>query len=133
MNSVCLAESGVAVTTLSLDWSNTKQWPTEKVDVLIGSDLVYSQTMVPTLVSVVVGLLPKGGLFYYAASTSERDGMVEFVALMKSSGFVLETEMLAPSEYHSNPLHQATQSKCDRHFSGLKTKKFMLHAWRKMV
>ena len=136
MNHFASASSKLAAASIrasSLDWSNTDAWPVEKMDVVIGSDLVYSKTMVPTLVSVVVGLLPKDGLFYYAASTSERDGMLEFVSLMKSSGFVLDGEMLAPSEYHANPLHQATQSKCERHFPGLKAKKFALYKWRKTV
>ena len=133
MNSIAIGESGVAVRALSLDWCNTDQWPKKKMDVLIGSDLVYSKTMVMSLVSVIIGLLGKNGLFYYAASTTERDGMLEFVKLMGSSGFKLELETLAPKEYHSNPLHQATQTKCDRHFDGLNTKKFMLYKWRKTI
>ena len=58
---------------------------------------------------------------------------LEFVKLMGSSGFKLESETLAPKEYHGNPLHQATQTKCDRHFDGLNTKKFMLYKWRKTI
>jgi len=61
--------------------------------------------MVPTLISVVVGLLPQNGTFYYAASTTERDGMIEFIQLMKSSGFVLEIDLLVPEEYYTNPLY----------------------------
>ena len=60
--------------------------------------------MVPTLISVVVGLLPKNGMFYYAASTTERDGMIEFIQLMKSSGFVLEIDLLVLEEYYTNSL-----------------------------
>jgi len=60
--------------------------------------------MVPTLISVVVGLLPKNGMFYYAVSTIEWDGVIEFIQLMKSSGFVLEIDLLAPEEYYTNPL-----------------------------
>ena len=133
MNRIAISESGVIVNAQTLDWCNTSQWPSKKLDIIIGSDLVYSKTMVMSLVSIIVGILDKNGIFYYAASTTERDGMSEFVQLMKSSGFSLELEMMAPNEYHSNPLYQATQTKCDRHFIGLKKKKFKLYKWKKTI
>jgi len=83
-------------------------------------DLVYSKTMVPTLISVVVGLLPKNGMFYYAVSTIEWDGMIEFIQLMKSSGFVLEIDLLAPEGriLYESVVSEQHKSKCGQTFSG---------------
>ena len=72
-----------------------------------------------------------GGVFYYAASTTERDGMVEFIAAMGEAGFTLASRAVAPPVFHTNPLHEATQTKCDLHFAGLKEKSFELYEWRR--
>ena len=142
LNNVLLRDVETRVSARSLDWSDQEQWPKERFDVLIGSDLVYDTAMVPTLVTVVKGMLlgegaagggdgdEGGGVFYYAASTTERDGMVEFVAAMQEAGFELSTRAVAPRAYHTNPLHEATQTKCDLHFGGLKSKEFELFEWR---
>lgn len=143
LNSVLLQGIDTRVSARSLDWGNPDQWPKETFDVVIGSDLVYSKSMVSTLVGVVKGmLLGEGtldeadaedyshGVFYYSASTTERDGMPEFVDAMGEAGFKLCTRVIAPEEYHANPLHEATQTKCDLHFAGLKSKQFELFEWR---
>jgi tRNA/tmRNA/rRNA uracil-C5-methylase (TrmA/RlmC/RlmD family) len=45
-----------------MDWSDKSTWPKERVDVLIGSDLIYQKSLVPLLTSVVMGSLKPGTL-----------------------------------------------------------------------
>ena len=37
----------------TIDWDDTTTWPKEKLDVVIGSDLIYQASIVPLLKKVV--------------------------------------------------------------------------------
>ena len=41
----------------AIDWDDESTWPNEKLDIVIGSDLIYQSTIVPLLHKAVQGLL----------------------------------------------------------------------------
>lgn len=109
-----------------MDWSDPSTWPEERVDYLIGSDLIYQKTLVPLLMSVVVGTTKPGGTFFYVAPDTGRDGMDSFVEEMKSKcpGW---KEQVAPPEYHANPLTSGDDEECFMHFQELSSLTYMLY------
>lgn len=109
-----------------MDWSEQSTWPKERVDCLIGSDLIYQKTLVPLLTSVVMGTVKPGGTFFYVAPDTGRDGMDSFVGEMKSKcpGW---KEEVAPQEYHANPLTNGDDEECFLHFQELSSLTYMLY------
>ena len=69
-----------------MDWSDKASWPKERVDYVIGSDLIYQKSLVPLLSSVVMGTVKPGGKFLYVAPDTGRDGMDKFIEVMKEKG-----------------------------------------------
>jgi protein-L-isoaspartate O-methyltransferase len=114
------------VSAICMDWSDTSTWPEERVDVLIGSDLIYQKSLVPLLTSVVMGALKPGGSFFYVAPDTGRDGIDSFIETMKSKcpGW---SEKVAPKEYHSNPLTNQDDEECFLHFQELSSLTYMLY------
>lgn len=91
----------------AIDWANPETWPKsengDKFDVLIGSDLVYHQEIVPVLVNVVDGLVKQeGGKFIHVASQA-RHSLVEFKDAMEARGFSCDVQVV-PDSYKANPL-----------------------------
>jgi len=109
-----------------MDWSNKSTWPEEKVDYVIGSDLIYIKSLVPLLTSVIFGTVKPGGKFLYVCPVSGRDGLDAFVESMKSQcpGWV---EKQAPQDYHANPLTNDDDDECFLHFQELSSLTFMLY------
>lgn len=104
----------------NINWQDATTWPKEKVDVMIGSDLIYQSDMVPALVNVVKGLLAHPhGVFFYVAPDTGRKGQDDFFAKMQEHDFVLISERTAPVEYVENPLQSQDEEECFLHFHEL--------------
>eukprot|EP00934_Nitzschia_sp_Nitz4_P001471 Nitzschia sp. Nitz4//scaffold4_size323378//141485//142729//NITZ4_000657-RA/size323378-processed-gene-0.282-mRNA-1//1//CDS//3329553390//1471//frame0 len=114
---------------MCMDWSDTSSWPQEKLDVVIGSDLVYQESLVPLLQKVVLGLLKPGGSFYYVAPESGRAGLDTFIEEM-SHTFPEWSKTPAPPEYTANPLTNQDDEECFMHFNELSTLKYFLYEFK---
>lgn len=95
----------------AIDWAKPESWPrqssssseTDTFDVLLGSDLVYHEEIVPVLVNVVDRLLtPHTGKFVHVASQA-RHSLVEFKDAMAARGFACTVDVV-PDAYKTNPL-----------------------------
>jgi len=117
------------VTAASIDWGDESTWPADKVDVVIGSDLIYQSSIVPLLRKVVTGLLGKQGTFLYVAPDTGRDGLPEFIAVMKGEGFHCEEEIIAPPSYCANPLKSGDEEDCFLHFHELASTTYILYTF----
>uniref|UniRef100_K3WA79 MYND-type domain-containing protein n=1 Tax=Globisporangium ultimum (strain ATCC 200006 / CBS 805.95 / DAOM BR144) TaxID=431595 RepID=K3WA79_GLOUD len=95
-----------ALEVTAIDWAKPETWPqqgNDKFDVLIGSDLVYHEEIVPVLVNVVDGLVKQeGGKFIHVASQA-RNSLVEFKQAMEARGFTCDVQVV-PESYKENPL-----------------------------
>ena len=60
-NSACLLPTEAAV--IYLNWADEKSYPKEKIDVIVGSDLVYDNNILAILVPAVNKLLSPGKSF----------------------------------------------------------------------
>jgi predicted nicotinamide N-methyase len=109
-----------------MDWDDRSTWPDEKVDFVIGSDLIYIKTLVPLLTSVIFGTIKPGGKFLYVCPDTGRDGLDAFVEAMKEKcpGWV---DQVAPKEYHANPLTNEDDEECFLHFQELSSLTYMLY------
>jgi len=115
----------------SIDWDDETTWPDEKLDFVIGSDLIYQSNIVPLLKKVVLGLLkPKGGRFLYVCPDTGRDGLDDFIKSMKSDGCSLVNECVAPQSYHANPLMSQNDDQCFLHFHELTSSTYMLYEFK---
>ena len=56
-----------SVTAKAVDWNDANTWPSQKFGVVLGSDLVYCQEMVPSLITMVAAMLAEDGVFLYVA------------------------------------------------------------------
>ena len=109
-----------------MDWDDKSTWPEERVDFVIGSDLIYIKSLVPLLTSVIFGTVKPGGKFLYVCPDTGRDGLDAFVEAMKKKcpGWV---EQVAPKEYHANPLTNEDDEECFVHFQELSSLTYMLY------
>lgn len=109
-----------------MDWSDETTWPKDKVDYVIGSDLIYQKSLVPLLTSVVMATVKPGGKFLYVAPDYGRAGIDKFIETMKAKcpGW---TETVAPEEYRANPLANEDEEECFLHFQELSSLTFMLY------
>jgi len=109
-----------------MDWDDKSTWPEERVDFVIGSDLIYIKSLVPLLTSVIFGTIKPGGKFLYVCPDTGRDGLDAFVEAMKKKcpGWV---EQVAPKEYHANPLTNGDDEECFLHFQELSSLTYMLY------
>ena len=109
-----------------MDWDDRSTWPEDKVDFVIGSDLIYIESLVPLLTSVIFGTVKPGGKFLYVCPDTGRDGLDVFVEEMKRKcpGWV---EQIAPRQYHSNPLTNDDDEECFLHFQELSSLTYMLY------
>ena len=118
------------VNALSIDWDNESTWPEDKMDFIIGSDLIYQKSIVPLLKKVVAGLLRPDGRFLYTCPSDGRDGLVEFIDTMKKEGFRCLSEEVAPDQYRSNPLSSGDEEDAFLHFYELPVTEYKLYEFR---
>ena len=114
-----------------INWSDPSTWPEEKVDFLIGADLIYQSDMVPLLVNAIEGLLAPSGRFLYASPPGGRQGLdTLFIAL--SRNFTIDKEEDAPPALMKNPFQSQDDDLCFLHFHELKSSNFILYEikWR---
>lgn len=116
----------------TIDWNDESTWPTHKLDYIIGSDLIYQESIVPFLKKVVLGLCkPNGeGRFLYVAPDTGRDGLEAFIDNMKRNGCALVDVKEAPDSYYANPLSSGDEEDCFLHFNELAASKYMLYEFR---
>ena len=65
-----------------INWTDPSTFPTEPIDVIIGSELVYDKDILPILVPVIQCLLVEGGQMLYCCPDTDRAGMPEFVEVV---------------------------------------------------
>jgi hypothetical protein len=112
----------------TIDWDDETTWPKEKLDFVIGSDLIYQASIVPLLKKVVMGLLkPESGRFLYVAPDTGRDGLPQFIESMKSDGCELINVKKAPDESYTNPLSSGDDEDCFLHFNELAASTYILY------
>jgi predicted nicotinamide N-methyase len=114
------------VKAMRMDWCDKSTWPKEKLDCVIGSDLIYQKALVPLLSGVVQDLMNPGGTFFYVAPDTGRDGLDEFIQQMKKTCPGWKEEE-APTEYHCNPLTNEDDEECFLHFQELSSLKYILY------
>jgi predicted nicotinamide N-methyase len=105
----------VGVSVRAVDWMKPETWPEEKFDIILGSDLVYQKELVPFFVDVVRGVLKPGGAVLMTARGTERDGLPEFRAAMKTAGFSMDVTRVG-RDYYSNPLVNKDDEECAQFF-----------------
>ena len=120
------------VEAVCMDWEQPTTWPQEPLSCVMGSDLIYQASLVPLLVSVVLGLLAPGGTFYYVAPDTGRDGLKEFIQEMKAQCPNWREE-IAPKEYHENPLTNQDDDECFLHFQELSSLTYVLYQFTKPI
>jgi predicted nicotinamide N-methyase len=118
---------------LSIDWADEATWPKEKMDFVIGSDLIYQKSIVPLLKKVVNGLIKDHGSFLYTCPSDGRDGLVEFIETMKKEGFRCVSEEVAPDLYRSNPLSNGDAEDAFLHFYELPVTVYKLFEFKKQI
>ena len=117
----------------SIDWGDESTWPEEKMDYVIGSDLIYQKSIVPLLKKVVTGLIKDDGVFLYTCPSDGRDGLVEFINAMKKEGFYCVSEEIAPDLYRSNPLSNGDAEDAFLHFYELPVTEYKLYEFKKRL
>jgi len=115
----------------SIDWADESTWPKEKMDYVIGSDLIYQKSIVPLLKKVVNGLIKDDGRFLYTCPSDGRDGLTEFISTMKKEGFHCTSEEIAPQLYRSNPLSSGDAEDAFLHFYELPVTEYKLFEFKK--
>mmetsp|Transcript_35811 Transcript_35811/g.72697 ORF Transcript_35811/g.72697 Transcript_35811/m.72697 type:complete len:188 (-) Transcript_35811:1891-2454(-) len=120
------------VTLSTIDWNDDSTWPKERVDCVVGSDLIYQASIVPMLQRVIKGILKPGGSFFYVCPDGGRDGLPVFLEAMSGEGFELVDKSIAPDQYRDNPLSSGDQEDCFLHFHELAATIYVLYEFRRM-
>ena len=117
---------------MSIDWGDETTWPDEKIDFVLGSDLIYQKSIVPLLKNVVDGLLNEDGSFLYVCpEEGARDGLIEFIKAMSQEGFKCVGKDLAPPLFKSNPLASGDEEEAFLHFHELSVNDYRLYEFRR--
>lgn len=115
----------------TIDWDDKATWPDEKLDYVIGSDLIYQDSIVSLLKKVILGLLkPETGRFLYVAPETGRDGLSRFIGTMKHEGCHLVESKTAPEAFYANPLSNGDDEECFIHFQELTSSTYVLYEFR---
>ena len=72
----------------------------EQVDVILGAELTYNLLSINALINVVDSFLKEGGVFYEVLS-NDRDGVAEFIRLIKDKGYLVDV-VPVPAEMMGN-------------------------------
>jgi len=123
--------SGTTTTAAIIDWDDISTYPSQKMDIVLGSDLIYQKSIVPYLKKVVLGVLNEGGRFLYVAPNTGRDGLDEFIASMKHNGVQLVSQQVAPKAFHSNPLENGDDEDFFLHFHEVASSTYVLYEFER--
>lgn len=121
---------GTVVASKRVDWEDEGTW-TKNCSAIVGCDLVYSNEIVPLLLSIVNGSSSQGCKFYYTAPNDGRQGLEEFRAGMEQLGWKKEFEEEAEEEFLGNPLESGDDDMAFLCFGEMKEKKFVNYIWVK--
>jgi hypothetical protein len=112
-----------------MNWQDPTTFPSNnKIDIVIGSDLIYQSDMVPLLINTLTTLAPTRFL-YAACSQGHRQGHDEFVSQLLEH-FDLVSERRAPAKYTANPLVSGDDEECFLHFHELQSVQYTLYDFR---
>lgn len=114
------------VVALKMDWDDCSTWPTQPIDCIIGSDLIYQKSIVPMLKNIVHNILSEHGSFIYVCPTEGRDGLAEFIHAMNEYEFTCINQLTAPKEYKDNPLSDKDEESAFIHFHELPVTEYIL-------
>jgi len=118
----------VDIRSLALDWINHSTWPSEKLDYILGSDLIYQASTALILKKIIRHLLkPNGSFFYVAPKDYFRQGLEDFISALKCDGFRCIMAEDAPDKFHQNPLSSRDYDDCFLHFNELSSTKYVLY------
>jgi len=132
------------VTALCMNWEDESTWPSQRVDYIVGSDLVYQKSIGPLIQNVVNGLLKDNGSFFYVCPEEGRAGLDYFLDKMTGSRNKIETashrstkmeadtfkcvkKEIAPDAYKYNPLHNGDDEDAFLHFFELPVTNYYLY------
>ncbi len=87
-----------------LSWLDINTFPTEEVDVVFGSDLVYDINILAPLTFAVSKILKLNGSFLYVAPDENRDGMADLEVAFKEANLILAEKISCPENFYENPL-----------------------------
>ncbi|GMI00740.1 hypothetical protein TrVE_jg11100 [Triparma verrucosa] len=121
---------GTVVAGKRVDWEDEGTW-TKNCSAIVGCDLVYSNEIVPLLLSIVNGSSSQGCKFYYTAPNDGRQGLEEFRAGIEQLGWKKEFEEEAEEEFLGNPLESGDDDMAFLCFGEMKEKKFVNYIWVK--
>jgi len=88
---------------IRMDWTTITSYPCEKVDLLLGSDLVYDINILAILVPTICYLLNADGSFLYVAPDTGRQGIVYLV--ISSSTLPASSSSSSSYNHHHHPDH----------------------------
>jgi predicted nicotinamide N-methyase len=83
---------------LRLNWFDEASYPNEKIDVILGSDLVYERRILPPLMVAIQQLVAEDGYFLYVAPDENRQGMEDIIACLEEVGLTLQQRLPCPPE-----------------------------------
>lgn len=76
-------ESTAAVAEVKrVNWLDPTSFPSEKADIILGSDLVYDSKIISILIPAITAMLTTDGQLLYSCLASERAGMDDFIPVM---------------------------------------------------
>ncbi|KAI4838539.1 methyltransferase [Plasmodium brasilianum] len=104
----------------NIDWTNEDTYVRENnkilmYDFIIGSDLIYDKTMVPSLVYLLNKTLKKQGIFFYVCKKN-RDGIKSFLDELQNNNFKLNF-FTPPNSYFTNPFLNLNQNLFEAKFT----------------
>jgi len=114
--------------TMIMNWQDESTWPSEKLDYVIGSDLIYQHDMVPLLVQTLKGLLKATGVFLYVAPATGRQGHDDFLAVMEPHFTIVDKD--ASTDLLANPLASQDDDLCFLHFHELQSINYKLYEFQ---
>ena len=87
-----------------VSWSEPSTFPPTRVDILIGSDLVYDAAILTLLTQAVDGMLAPDGVFLYIAPDECRDGIDGLVNALAGVGLECIMQQPCDESMFENPL-----------------------------
>lgn len=112
-----------------LDWRRRDPATAGTVDVLLGSDLVYDNELVPPLLELIDHVLAPDGVFYMVAAAG-RQGVATLVDALRQTNFEVG-EVVAGEGLKANPLASKSEDELELHFNELHATTHTLYTVRR--